>query len=415
MARGQRRSSLAIWVVGAVAGWATIGWLAVQLFTDQPRRAAFDLGLLLGAGRAVAAGGSPYDPAIIAGHAPRAVDLFFSYPPIVGQAMVPLAGLPLGLVYLAWSVAAIALFAVVTLRLRTVIGSSTRTATLATASIALAAATLPFTIAILFGNLDAFFPALYGLALVAALSGRRRDSIAGGFAIAVAAATKLYPAGLGLWFAIRALRDRGTDRGGSALVTLVAAIGAGLVIVGISVAAFGLAPWQDYAALAATAARADLVDGRNVAPAAQLALWLGADSGLARLLHLAIVAAAVAVIAGAAWFRRDPVESLAWAATATLLLLPIGWIHYPAALMPFVAAAALRADALDAAAARRVRLLTVAAILAAAAALTWLPLLWLATVLGLLAVNQSVPAATPDAVERTARAGGSTVAQGAAR
>ena len=83
--------------------------------------------------------------------------------------------------------------------------------------------------------------------------------------------------------------------------------------------------------------------------------------------------------------------------------------------MPFVAAAVLRADALDATAARRVRVLTVAAILAAAASLTWLPLLWLATVLGLLAVNQSVPAATPDAIERTARASGPTVAQGAAR
>ncbi|HEY8988275.1 MAG TPA: glycosyltransferase 87 family protein, partial [Candidatus Limnocylindrales bacterium] len=234
MARGQRRSSLAIWVVAAAAGWATIAWLAIRLFTDQPRRAAFDLDLLLGAGRAVAAGGSPYDPAIIAGHAPRAVDLFFSYPPIVGQAMVPLAGLPLGLVYLVWSVAAIALFAVVVLRLRTVIGSTTSTATLATASVALAAATLPFIIAILFGNLDAFFPALYGLALVAAMSGRRRDSVVGGIAIAIGAATKLYPVGLGLWFAIRALRDRGRDRGGSALVTLAAAIGAGVIIVGIS-------------------------------------------------------------------------------------------------------------------------------------------------------------------------------------
>jgi hypothetical protein len=415
MAGGQRRSALAIWVVAAAAGWATIGWLAVQLFTDQPRRAAFDLDLLLRAGRAVAAGGSPYDPGIVAGQAPRAVDLFFSYPPIVGQAMVPLAGLPLGLVYFAWSIAAIALFAVVVVRLRTVIGSATRVATVATAAVALAGATLPFIIAILFGNLDAFGPAVYGLALVAVLSGRPRDGAIAGVAIAVGAATKVYPAGLGLWFAVRAFRDRDHDRGRSAAITLAVAIGAGVIILGVSVAAFGLGPWEDYAAVAATAARADLVDGRNLAPAAQIALWLGADSGFARLLHLGIVAAAVAVIAGAAWFRRDPLESLAWAAAATLLLLPIGWIHYPAALMPFVAAAVLRAEALDLVAARRVRVLTLAAILAAAAALTWLPLLWLATILGLLAVNQSVPAATPDAIERNARATGPTVARGAAR
>jgi hypothetical protein len=288
--------------------------------------------------------------------------------------------------------------------------------TAATASIALAAATFPFVIAIVFGNLDAFFPALYGLALAAALSGRRGVSLIGGIAIAVGAITKLYPAGLGLWFAVRAIRNRRGHGGRSALLVLVAAIGTVVVLVGISLATYGVGPWQDYAAVATTAARADLVDGRNLAPAAQVALWFGAGNGLARPLHLAIIAVAVAVIVVAAWFRRDPLESLSWAAAATLLLLPVGWIHYPVVLMPFVGAALLRADTLQAAAARSVRILAAAAILTAAAALTWLPFLWLSVTLGLLAVNRSVPVvARPEELETERRVAPAPAASGASR
>jgi len=410
------RPALVTWTIAAVIGWVAIAWLGFRLFTSEPRSAAFDLDLLLRAGRSIAAGQSPYDPSLVAGQAPRAVDLFFSYPPIVGQAMVPLAGFPAGFVFLVWSAAAIALFAVVILRVVTVVGSTARRSTAAAASIAIAAGTFPFVIAVLFGNLDAFFPALYGLALVAALSSRRRDSLIGGAAIAIATVTKLYPAGLGLWFAVRAIRDRGSDTGRSALLVLAAAIGVVTCLVGISVVAFGLGPWQDYATVASTAARAGLVDGRNLAPAAQVALWVGGDSGLARFLHLAVVAAATATIVIAAWYRRDPLESLAWAAAASLLLLPVGWIHYPAALMPFVAAAVLRSEALDAAARRRVRLLAASAVVAGAAALTWLPLLWLAVVLGLLSVNRSIPAsARPDARERATSTPSAAVAEGASR
>jgi hypothetical protein len=308
------------------------------------------------------------------------------------------------------------LFAVTIHRIGPLVGSATQGVTAVAASIALAAATLPFIIAVLFGNLDAFFPALYGLVLVSALSVRRGDGLIGGLAIAIGSLTKLYPAGLGLWFVVRAVRDRRNPRGPAAVVVVAAAIGGALVLAGISVAAFGLEPWRDYIAVAATSARADLVDGRNLAPAAQLALWLGAGSDLARILHLAIVAAALGVTAVAAWFRRDPLESLSWAAAATLLLLPVAWIHYPAALMSFLAAAILRADLLDAASARRVRLLATAAIVVAAAALTWLPLLWLAVLLGLLAVNRSIPAtARPDAHERETRAAGAPIAEAVTR
>jgi hypothetical protein len=410
------RSYLAIWLVAAAIAWAAIAWLAVRLFLAVPRSAAFDLDLILGAGRSVAAGGSPYDPALIAGHAPRAVDLFFSYPPIVAQAGALVAGLPLALVFALWSTVAVALFAITIKRIAPLVGSATQGVTAVAAAVALAATTLPFIIAVLFGNLDALFPALYGLVLVAALSPRRWDGTIGGIAIAIGTLTKLYPAGLGLWFVVRAARDRGTPRGMAAVVVVATAVGAALVMVGISLAAFGLTPWQDYVAAAATAARADLVDGRNLAPAAQLALWLGVGNEPARILHLGVVAAALGITVAAAWFRQDPLESLSWAAAATLLLLPVAWIHYPAALMPFVAAAVLRADLLDAESARRVRRLAAAAIVMAAAALTWLPLLWLAVFLGLLAVNRSVPAtAAPDAYQRETPSAAATVAEAATR
>ena len=143
--------------------------------------------------------------------------------------------------------------------------------------------------------------------------------------------------------------------------------------------------------MAATAAQAGLVDSRNAGPAAQIALWLGADNGVARLLHLPVVSLAVLAIAATAWFRDDPLESLAIAATATLYLLPISWIHYPAALFPFVAAAVLRAHAGDRRALRAVWTFATFALLAGAVSIAWRPGLWLAVGFALLAVHVSIP------------------------
>ncbi len=379
-------------MAGAV-GWALVGFLGWQMFSARPRIAAFDLDLLVSAGRSIAAGGSPYDPAIVAGQAPHAVDLFYSYPPVVGQVLAPIAGLPLGLIALVWSAVAVLLFASVAVRIAALVGAGERPRTVAAAAIAVAAATFPLLIAVLFGNLDAFFPWLFGLVLVGALSARPRDGLAGGAALAAGALTKLYPAGLGLWFLVRAARDRvDPARRRHWLLPVGGAILTGLVVVGLSVLVFGFRPWQDYATVASTAARAELVDPRNGGPAAQLALWLGADSGLARLLHLPVLVAAVAAIVAAAWFRDDVVESLAIATTATLVLLPVSWIHYPAALLPFGAAAVLRAYAgADRRVARRVAGFATGALVAAALSITWLPSLWLAVGLALAAVHASIP------------------------
>jgi hypothetical protein len=375
-----------IWITIAIVGWTMIAWLAFQLFATRPPTAGFDLELLLRAGRDVAAGRSPYEPALVAGTAPGATGLFFSYPPVVAQVLALFAAIPSGAMFVAWSIAAVAALVAVTERLRVAIAASVPPAAAATAVVAVSSLTFPLVVAILFGNLDAFFPALYGLALVGAVSSRRGDQVAGGIGIAIGALTKLYPAGLGLWFAIRAVRGMQAHR-----VVLLSAVLSAMAVIAVSLILGGVEPWRSFASVVSTTSRAELIDTRNVAPAAQLALLVGADSAFARSVHLGVAGLAIIAILWAAWAIRDDVESLAIAAAATLLLLPIAWIHYPAALIPFGAAAAMRSR--GASNGTRVGWLLAAAVAVAGASLAWLPLMWLAVGLCLAAVHLSAPRA----------------------
>ena len=377
---------LSIWLTVGVIGWAMVAWLAARGFSASPPTAGFDLELVLRAGRDVAAGRSPYDPAILAGAPPEAVGLFFSYPPVVAQAFAPFAGIPAGVMFLGWSALAMtALFAVAE-RIRRSLGANVLAGATGLGAVAAGALTFPFVVAILFGNLDAAFPALYGLALVAAASPRTSDRALGGVAVALAALAKLYPAGLAIWFAVRAIRDRGSGAG----TTLLAIVGAGAALLVASLVVGGLGPWQDYARVVAAAGQADLIDSRNVAPAAQIALLAGLGSDTARLIHLPIAVAAVLVTVWAAWVRPDPVESLAIAAVCTLVLLPVSWIHYPAALIPFGVAAALRSRGMSGGS--TVRWLLAASVAISIVALVWLPLLWVGVATALIAVHRSRPA-----------------------
>ena len=61
---------------------------------------------------------------------------------------------------------------------------------------------LPFAVALLFGNLDAWYPLLYGALVLAAFpTSGRWTWLAAGAAVAVVAIAKLHPAVLGLWLA----------------------------------------------------------------------------------------------------------------------------------------------------------------------------------------------------------------------
>jgi hypothetical protein len=394
----RRRIDLAslIGLTVAVVGWSMVAWLAARGFNTNPPTAGFDLELVLEAGRDVARGMSPYAPSIVAGSAPEAVGLFFAYPPVVAQMLAPFAGVPAGFMFLAWSAGAVAGLFLVGARLGHRLGASPRD--VAVAALAAGAITFPFVVAILFGNVDAFFPALYGLALMAAISPRAADHRIGGIAIAIATVTKIYPIGLGLWFGIRAVRDRrrGADPAGNA-VTFGTFVVAGTAVAVASVLVGGVDRWQEYFRVLSVAGRAELVDPRNIGPAAQVALALGASSDVARFLHLPVVVAAMTGTIWASWTRRDAVESLAIAAACSLILLPVTWIHYPAALLPFGLVAASRARSLAGGA--RIAALLALSVGLSIVALVWLPLLWIGVGALLAAVHLSIRVVAEDSAE----------------
>src|SRR6185503_8838505 len=96
------------WAIAAALGWTGVAALAAQLYAMVPPRAGFDLELLLVAGRRVAAGASPYEPSMLAGQKPAAVDLFYAYPPPVAQYLSLFARVPSPLMLIALAIAAVA-------------------------------------------------------------------------------------------------------------------------------------------------------------------------------------------------------------------------------------------------------------------------------------------------------------------
>jgi hypothetical protein len=216
--------------------------------------------------------------------------------------------------------------------------------------------------------------------LVGSLGGRT-SAIRGGIGLALAS-LKLHPASLGGWFLLRGWRERASN--GS--IAVATAAGLGIAIVAASVVIGGIALWTDYVEVVRAGTGAVIVDRRNAGIAAQLAMAIGGGDALARSLHIVVAVAAVVVTVWAAWRRRDALESFAWAAAASLSTLPVTWYHYPSALIPVAIAAWLRVGAVRA---RRVVGALIAAEVLAVMALVWLPLLWPAIGLVILAARWS--------------------------
>ncbi len=203
----------ALLIVGVV-GWIGLIWIGASLYASTPPKAGFDLELLLQAGRDVVAGRSPYDPALVAGVAPVAESLFYSYPPIVAQAMVLVSWIPSPVAFVAWDVAAVAGLAVIAAALGRRLAPARPTASIVIPVVALAPLCFPFAIGLLFGNLDVFFPLLYGLMLLAVMPGTSSAAAdrAGGLALAAASIAKLHPASLVAWFGVRSRSSRTASR-----------------------------------------------------------------------------------------------------------------------------------------------------------------------------------------------------------
>ena len=386
------RHSFLPWLIAGAIAWAGVTWIGWTLWNLDPSRAGFDLALLLDGARAVAAGESPYDPAMLAGGSPSATELFYSYPPPVAQAMQLVAWLPDGVVLVLWAIGA-------TLGLGHIAGEIARRdrqgeprSTLIGVKAMLAAPLfLPFAVAVLFGNLDAWYPLLYGALLLAAFpTSGRWTWLAAGAAVTVVALAKLHPAVLGLWLLVRVF----ADRDGPWRTVVVASVLTGLAILGASMALGGVQPWLDYVTVIRAGAGAELVDPRNLAPVSLLGQATGMNAPSLRIAQVVVTLSAAGVTVIAAWRVRDTVASLAIAFTASLVVLPVTWYHYPVALVPIGLALAITRPA--------TRPWVAAAVALAAVALSFGPALFLAMLVLIVASFRPVPG--PQAIPRAAAA-----------
>lgn len=390
----------------AVLGWVYLALMGAVLLHRSPPAAGFDLELLLDAARRVAGGGSPYDPNAVA-HGLTATDLFYSYPPVVAQALVPISGLPTWLILTFWCVGAGVGVAVMSALLaRAPIGRPAKilpALPFDTVLLTLAAAPLffPLTSSLWFGNVDAWFPLLLGLVVLTlpaeGLGPSRITSLAGGAALGVAAAVKLHPGSLVVWLALRG-RARSTRWPYGAV--LVGVIATGAAILSVSLLVGGAGPWHDYIDYLRVSSAADLADRLNIGPASQLALLLD-NHGLARGLAVVFAVVAIAGTVVASRLVRDTLESFGWAVVASLILLPVTWYHYPVALIPVAIAAWTRSRGMPQA--RRVSITLFVAWILADAAIAVPVTTWVAMALILVAVRKSRPSSGPasgDAIDR---------------
>ena len=336
--RRLRADSLGPWVVAGVIAWLGVAWIGWTLWQSSPPRAGFDLALLLEGARACRSRArAPYDPAMLAGTSPDAVELFYSYPPPVAQAMPLLAWVPNGVVLVLWAIGA-------TLGFGWIAGAMARRGRLSGPP-----------------DGDQGDPRRAAGAAV-----RRRRAVRQPRRLVSAALRGAPPRGVpdgGRWTWLGAgaplqscrspsctprpppvaRRRVWRERGGAVARVLGAAVVTGLAIVGLSLLVGGVQPWLDYVQVrpcrrgrragrsaqhrAGLAPRAGDGDGRR-GPA--LASGRGRRCGPGR---------DVPRRARASGIRSF---SLAIAITASLVTLPVTWYHYPVALMPVAAALAIR-------------------------------------------------------------------------
>ena len=351
----------AVLLTGGVVGWAMFAIIAARAYHGSPPGSGFDLELLIAGGRQVASGHSPYAEAMLAGRSVEIATLFYSYPPLVAQAFSLLAWLPSGAIF----AVAVAAASVAAVAVAGAVATVARSASAGRAVLLPVAALLPFwfpyTVGMLFGNLDIFFPALYGLVLIPAILPARAEHedrwvVLGGVALALASVTKLHPAVLGVWFLVRGAaewrrRDERRPFGPLGLPRSWRVAGVAIVTVAILVAASliagGTGPWTEYVSVLRAGASVDLLDTRNLGPAVQLVMFFGLAPSAVAPIQVVILAVALGVTIVAALIVEDPLESLLWAAVASFVVLPVTWFHHFAALIPFGIAALIRADPAD--------------------------------------------------------------------
>jgi len=318
--------------------------------------------------------------------------LFFSYPPPVAQAASLIGGLSDALVLtILAGLASIGFgFVAATLaRSARAAGASSSgdVADVVLPAVALAPFAFPFAVAILFGNLDATFPFVYGALLIGVTGGSRGWQVGGGVALGIVTVAKVHPGALLVWLAIAGLRARSSTSGAARTsgstrpaewAILTAALGTMAVVVAASLAVGGVGPWSDYLDVVRSASGADLVTRLNIGPASQLALITGQTALAGQVAPIVgVLAALAAAIAG--WFIRSRGLSFAAGTAASLVVLPVTWFHYPVAFLPLAVHA--WSGARGGAGARSTASLILAALVVAGLAVVLPVAVWLAVVL----------------------------------
>jgi hypothetical protein len=318
--RGRGRAVAAGLALLVAAGYAA-GMAATVLATDYGR----DFHAIHGGVADFRAGAAPlYDLAVI-GDNPLTDR--YKYPPQFALLFAPFAMLPFSAAFTTWRIVNLALLAVAAVALLRAYRVPPRS--WAALGLLLVILSLrPVADTLRYGQVDMPLLALIALALLALRRGR---PWLWGALVGVAAVLKLYPAFLlGLALARRAWRPVA----GAAL--------AGLALTAASVALLG---WEVHwtfltQVLGATGAATGWVENQTVGGLLSRALSpervaLEPDPRLA--VRLASYAWAAAVAAVTLWLTRPGAmdEDLAFGlwVTATLLALPVGWIHYQVLLI----------------------------------------------------------------------------------
>ena len=217
------------------------------------------------------------------------------------------------------------------------------------ASLALLPFWFPSSLAMLFGNLDMIFPALFGAILLIAVARPTRGRvIVAGIALALATVTKLHPAVLGIWLLARAVPRvalwtvGGRGPGSAADEGWRPAIHARRRRGRCDRARHPRmqSPRRRSAAVARLRDRGSSEPPSTCwiratwAPRPRLR-WRWAIASRAPAAPAAVIGVAIIVTVLAALFVEDPLESLLWATVASLVVLPVTWYHHFAVLIPF--------------------------------------------------------------------------------
>ena len=322
--RFRELTAAGLWAIGLVL----LGRALAAQVTDPAGQFAIDFADYHGAAREMAAGRTPYAPAMLEGPVPSQGQGAYRYPPPFAQLLVPLTALPLTVAAWLW-LALQGVLIVASVWLAGSLGGARPTRERFLWSGVAATYFLPAFDALLKGNVSGV------IALQVALLAAGR--FPGGLSLASAVLLKVSPVAL-----VPAVLGRGASGRRGELAGL--ALGTAAIVL----PSFLLSPgaWLDYGRVLPNLLAGNVDYLTNLAPATVLATRLPAAGTLVGPVRLLTVAAGLAAVVLAAWLarRRGGWHAAVTAGVFGMLVLPSSiWYHYLIVLLPIAALAWQRA------------------------------------------------------------------------